>query len=120
INGSMVVTDLAKAPHMLVAGTTGSGKSVAINTFIVSLLKRYSPNECRFVMIDPKMLELSVYRDIPHLLVPVVTDSSLAVQALQWAVTEMENRYRLMAEVNVRNISGYNQVAKPLPFIVVI
>jgi S-DNA-T family DNA segregation ATPase FtsK/SpoIIIE len=106
--GKPLVADLAKMPHLLVAGTTGSGKSVAINAMIMSLLYRYTPAECRLIMIDPKMLELSVYDNIPHLLTPVVTESGKAVVALKWAVKEMENRYRLMSNVGVRNIAGYN------------
>ena len=109
INGKSTVVDLARMPHLLVAGTTGSGKSVAINTMVLSLLYKFTPEECRFIMIDPKMLELSVYHDIPHLLTPVVTEPGKAITALKWAVKEMENRYRLMANINVRNISGYNQ-----------
>jgi len=109
IAGKPVVIDLAKTPHLLVAGTTGSGKSVGINTMILSLLYKYSPQECRFIMIDPKMLELSVYQDIPHLLTPVVTEPSKAVVALKWTVREMENRYRLMSNLGVRNVYGYNQ-----------
>ena len=107
--GKSYVADLSKMPHLLVAGTTGSGKSVAVNAMIVSLLYRYTPSKCRFIMIDPKMLELSVYDGIPHLLTPVVTDPSKAVVALKWAVKEMENRYRLMANLGVRNIYGYNE-----------
>jgi DNA segregation ATPase FtsK/SpoIIIE, S-DNA-T family len=95
-------------PHLLIAGTTGSGKSVAINTMILSLLYKLSPEECRFIMIDPKMLELSVYDGIPHLLSPVVTDPKKAVVALKWAVAEMEDRYRKMSKMGVRNIDGYN------------
>jgi DNA segregation ATPase FtsK/SpoIIIE, S-DNA-T family len=109
IGGDPVVADLARMPHLLIAGTTGSGKSVAVNTMILSLLYRLSPEECRFIMIDPKMLELSVYDGIPHLLAPVVTAPEKAVSALKWAVKEMENRYRKMAELGVRNIDGYNQ-----------
>jgi len=109
IGGDPVVADLARMPHLLIAGTTGSGKSVAINTMILSLLYRLSPEECRFIMIDPKMLELSVYDGIPHLLAPVVTEPAKAVSALKWAVKEMEHRYRKMAELGVRNIDGYNQ-----------
>lgn len=108
INGKSTVADLAKMPHLLVAGTTGSGKSVAINTMILSLLYKFTPEECRFIMIDPKMLELSIYDNIPHLLTPVVTEPGKAITSLKWAVKEMENRYRLMANINVRNISGYN------------
>ena len=96
-------------PHLLVAGTTGSGKSVAINTMILSLLYKYTPEECKLVMIDPKMLELSVYQDIPHLLAPVVTESSKAVNALKWVVKEMENRYRMISHLKVRNIGSYNE-----------
>ncbi|NDF12394.1 MAG: cell division protein FtsK [Proteobacteria bacterium] len=109
IGGEPVIADLAKMPHLLVAGTTGSGKSVAINTMILSLLYRYTPNECRFIMIDPKMLELSVYDGIPHLLTPVVTEPKKAIVALKWTVKEMENRYRLMSTMGVRNIANYNQ-----------
>lgn len=107
--GKPFVADLAKMPHLLVAGTTGSGKSVAINAMIISLLYRYTPAECRLIMIDPKMLELSAYDGIPHLLTPVVTEPGKAVVALKWAVKEMENRYRLMSNLGVRNIAGYNE-----------
>ncbi|PMS36026.1 S-DNA-T family DNA segregation ATPase FtsK/SpoIIIE [Trinickia symbiotica] len=109
ITGQPVVTDLAKAPHMLVAGTTGSGKSVAINAMILSLLFKATPEDVRLIMIDPKMLELSVYEGIPHLLAPVVTDMKLAANALNWCVGEMEKRYRLMSAVGVRNLAGFNQ-----------
>ncbi|KAF1028547.1 MAG: DNA translocase FtsK [Burkholderia plantarii] len=109
ITGNPVVTDLAKAPHMLVAGTTGSGKSVAINAMIVSLLYKATPEDVRLIMIDPKMLELSVYEGIPHLLAPVVTDMKLASNALNWCVGEMEKRYRLMSAVGVRNLASFNQ-----------
>jgi S-DNA-T family DNA segregation ATPase FtsK/SpoIIIE len=109
INGEAVIVDIAKMPHVLVAGTTGSGKSVAINTMILSLLYRMTPQECRLIMIDPKMLELSVYDGIPHLLTPVVTDPKKAVVALKWTVREMEDRYRKMSKVGVRNIDGFNQ-----------
>lgn len=109
ITGEPVAADLAKAPHMLVAGTTGSGKSVGINAMILSLLYRTTPEEVRFVMIDPKMLELSIYDGIPHLLAPVVTDMKLAANALTWCVVEMERRYRLMSALKVRNLAGYNQ-----------
>ncbi|MBN8530519.1 MAG: DNA translocase FtsK 4TM domain-containing protein [Alphaproteobacteria bacterium] len=109
IGGAPVIVDLAKMPHLLVAGTTGSGKSVAINTMILSLLYKLTPDECKFIMIDPKMLELSVYDGIPHLLSPVVTEPGKAVVALKWTVKEMENRYRLMSSLGVRNIAGYNQ-----------
>ena len=108
IGGGPVVVDLARMPHLLIAGTTGSGKSVAINTMILSLLYQHSPDACKFIMIDPKMLELSVYDGIPNLLSPVVTDPSKAVVALKWAVREMEDRYRAMSQVGVRNIAGYN------------
>ncbi len=109
INGEAVIADLAKMPHLLVAGTTGSGKSVAINTMILSLLYRMTPEQCRLIMIDPKMLELSIYDGIPHLLTPVVTDPKKAVVALKWTVKEMEDRYRKMSKVGVRNIDGFNQ-----------
>lgn len=108
IGGDPIVANLAKMPHLLIAGTTGSGKSVAINTMILSLLYRLSPEECRLIMIDPKMLELSVYDGIPHLLSPVVTDPKKAVVALKWVVGEMEERYRKMSKMGVRNIEGYN------------
>jgi len=109
IGGQPILADLAKMPHLLVAGTTGSGKSVAVNTMIMSLLYRLSPEKCRFIMIDPKMLELSVYDNIPHLLSPVVTEPGKAVVALKWAVHEMEERYRNMSKLGVRNVEGYNQ-----------
>ncbi len=109
IGGGPVIVDLARMPHLLVAGTTGSGKSVAINTMILSLLYRLSPDQCRLIMVDPKMLELSVYDGIPHLLAPVVTEPGKAVVALKWTVREMEDRYRKMSELGVRNIAGYNQ-----------
>ncbi len=112
INGEAVIADLAKMPHVLVAGTTGSGKSVAINTMILSLLYRMTPEECRLIMIDPKMLELSVYDGIPHLLTPVVTNPKKAVVALKWTVREMEERYRKMSKLGVRNIDGFNQRVK--------
>ncbi|MDD9332287.1 MAG: DNA translocase FtsK, partial [Bartonella sp.] len=108
INGDPVTAELAKMPHLLVAGTTGSGKSVAINTMILSILYRLSPEQCRLIMIDPKMLELSIYDGIPHLLTPVVTDPKKAVTALKWVVREMEERYRKMAKLGVRNIDGFN------------
>lgn len=112
IGGAPVTVDLARMPHLLIAGTTGSGKSVAMNTMILSLLFNLSPEKCKFIMIDPKMLELSVYQDIPHLLTPVVTDPSKAVVALKWVVREMEDRYRAMSQLGVRNIGGYNQRLK--------
>src|SRR3546814_10121380 len=96
-------------PHLLVAGTTGSGKSVAINTMILSLLYRLTPDQCRFIMVDPKMLELSVYDGIPHLLAPVVTEPGKAVVAMKWTVREMEDRYRKMSKLGVRNIASYNE-----------
>ena len=109
IGGAPVIADLARMPHLLIAGTTGSGKSVGINTMILSLLFRFSPDECRFIMIDPKMLELSVYDRIPHLLAPVVTEPPKAIGALKWTVREMERRYRSMSQLGVRNIGGYNE-----------
>jgi S-DNA-T family DNA segregation ATPase FtsK/SpoIIIE len=108
IGGEPVIADLARMPHLLVAGTTGSGKSVAINTMILSLVYRLKPEECRLIMVDPKMLELSVYDGIPHLLTPVVTDPKKAVTALKWAVREMEDRYKKMSKLGVRNIDGFN------------
>ncbi|ACB94117.1 DNA translocase FtsK [Beijerinckia indica] len=108
IGGEPIIVDLARMPHLLVAGTTGSGKSVAINTMILSLLYRLKPDQCRLIMVDPKMLELSVYDGIPHLLTPVVTDPKKAVVALKWAVREMEDRYKKMSKVGVRNIDGFN------------
>jgi len=109
IEGDPFAADLTKMPHLLIAGTTGSGKSVGINAMILSLLYRHTPDECRFIMIDPKMLELSVYEGIPHLLHPVVTDPKKAVVALKWTVREMEDRYRRMSKLGVRNITGYNE-----------
>ena len=109
IGGQHVYADLAKMPHLLVAGTTGSGKSVGVNSMILSLLYRMTPEQCKFIMIDPKQLEFSMYNGIPHLLTPVITDPAKAVVGLKWAVREMEDRYRAMALINVRNIAGYNQ-----------
>ncbi|MDH3580898.1 MAG: DNA translocase FtsK, partial [Hyphomicrobiales bacterium] len=109
IGGESVIVDLSLMPHLLIAGTTGSGKSVGINTMILSLLYRYTPDECKFIMIDPKMLELSVYDGIPHLLAPVVTDPKKAVVALKWTVKEMEERYKRMSKLGVRSIDGYNE-----------
>ena len=109
IGGAPVIADLARMPHLLIAGTTGSGKSVGINTMILSLLYRLSPDQCRLIMIDPKMLELSVYDGIPHLMAPVVTEPGKAVMALKWTVREMERRYRAMSQLGVRNIGGYNE-----------
>src|SRR5678815_5089221 len=108
IGGESVIVDLSRMPHLLIAGTTGSGKSVAINTMILSLVYRLKPEQCRLIMVDPKMLELSVYDGIPHLLTPVVTDPRKAVVALKWAVREMEERYKKMSKLGVRNIDGYN------------
>ncbi len=109
IGGEPIIADLARMPHLLIAGTTGSGKSVGINTMILSLLYQMTPEQCRLIMVDPKMLELSIYDGIPHLLTPVVTDPSKAVVALKWAVREMEDRYRKMSKIGVRNIDGFNQ-----------
>ncbi len=114
IGGKNTYADLAKMPHLLVAGTTGSGKSVGVNSMILSLLYRMRPEECKLIMIDPKMLEFSMYNGIPHLLTPVITDPAKAVIGLKWAVREMEERYRKMAQLNVRNIAGYNQKLKEL------
>jgi S-DNA-T family DNA segregation ATPase FtsK/SpoIIIE len=108
IGGEPIIVDLARMPHLLIAGTTGSGKSVGINTMILSLLYKMTPEQCRLIMIDPKMLELSVYDGIPHLLTPVVTDPAKAVVALKWAVREMEDRYKKMSKIGVRNIDGFN------------
>lgn len=112
ISGEMMIADLAKMPHLLIAGTTGSGKSVGLNVMILSLLYKLRPDECKFIMIDPKMLELSIYDGIPHLLSPVVTEPGKAVIALKWVVAEMEERYRLMSSFAVRNIAGYNEKAE--------
>ncbi len=108
ISGENVYTDLEKMPHLLIAGTTGSGKSVGINSMIMSLIIKFKPNECKLILIDPKMLELSIYEDIPHLLTPVVTNPNKAVYALKWIVREMENRYKLMSSINVKNIKTFN------------
>jgi len=112
ISGQEVYADLEKMPHLLIAGTTGSGKSVGINTIIMSLLYRFKPDECKLILIDPKMLELSIYEDIPHLLTPVVTNPNKAVFALKWVVKEMENRYKLMSSLNVKNINSYNEKSR--------
>src|SRR4029077_16234405 len=109
IEGMPYVADLARMPHLLIAGTTGTGKSEAVNSMLVSMLLRATPEEVRFLMVDPKMLELSVYEGIPHLLLPVVTDAKKAAMALRWGVEEMERRYQLLAECGVRNIAGYNK-----------
>ena len=121
ISGKPVVGDLASMPHLLIAGTTGSGKSVCINTIILSLLYRHTPDRCKFILIDPKMLELSTYEGIPHLLCPVITEAKKAASVLGWVVKEMESRYRLMTKEGVRNIDGYNLKHKlPMPYIVVV
>ena len=112
IGGEPYIADLSKMPHLLIAGTTGSGKSVGVNAMILSILYRLAPDQCRFIMIDPKMLELSVYDGIPHLLAPVVTDPKKAIVALKWTVREMEDRYRLMSKIGVRNVASYNERAK--------
>ena len=121
ISGNPIVGDLASMPHLLIAGTTGSGKSVCINTIILSLLYRHTPDRCKFILIDPKMLELSTYEGIPHLLCPVITEAKKAASVLGWVVKEMESRYRLMTKEGVRNIDGYNGKHKlPMPYIVVV
>ena len=121
ISGIPIIEDLSKMPHLLIAGTTGSGKSVCINTIILSLLYKYSPEKLNLILIDPKMLELSTYEGIPHLLCPVITESKKATAALGWAVKEMENRYKLMTNVGVKNIDGYNLKHKRhMPYIVVV
>ena len=121
ISGNSIVGDLSSMPHLLIAGTTGSGKSVCINTIILSLLYRHTPDKCKFILIDPKMLELSAYEGIPHLLCPVITEAKKAASVLGWVVKEMESRYRLMTKEGVRNIDGYNSKHKlPMPYIVVV
>ncbi len=121
ISGKPITGDLGTMPHLLIAGTTGSGKSVCINTIILSLLYKHSPEKCKFILIDPKMLELSTYEGIPHLLCPVITEAKKAASVLGWVVKEMENRYKLMTKVGVRNIDGYNEKHKiSMPYIVVI
>jgi DNA segregation ATPase FtsK/SpoIIIE, S-DNA-T family len=114
ISGHIIFADLEKMPHLLIAGTTGSGKSVGINTIIMSILYRFKPDECKLILIDPKMLELSIYEDIPHLLTPVVTNPNKAVFALKWVVKEMEERYKLMSSLNVKNINSYNEKSKKI------
>ncbi|MBM3631345.1 MAG: DNA translocase FtsK, partial [Alphaproteobacteria bacterium] len=121
ISGFPIVGDLASMPHLLIAGTTGSGKSVCINTLILSILFRYTPAECKLILIDPKMLELSMYQGIPHLLVPVITEPKKATVALKWVVREMEKRYREMTEFGVRNIYGFNdKSSKKMPYLIVV
>ena len=121
ISGKPIVGDLSSMPHLLIAGTTGSGKSVCINTIILSILYRHTPDKCKFILIDPKMLELSTYEGIPHLLCPVITEAKKAASVLGWVVKEMESRYRLMTKKGVRNIDGYNSKHKlPMPYIVVV
>ena len=121
ISGQPIIGDLSSMPHLLIAGTTGSGKSVCINTILLSLLYRHKPDLCKFILIDPKMLELSTYEGIPHLLCPVITEAKKAATVLSWVVKEMENRYKLMTKVGVRNIGGYNSKNKlPMPYIVVV
>ena len=121
ISGEPIIRDLTSMPHLLIAGTTGSGKSVCINTIILSLLYRHNPDRCKFILIDPKMLELSTYEGVPHLLCPVITEAKKAASVLGWVVKEMESRYRLMTKEGVRNIDGYNSKHKlPMPYIVVV
>ena len=121
ISGVPIIGDLTSMPHLLIAGTTGSGKSVCVNTIITSLLYKLSPELCKLILIDPKMLELSAYEGIPHLLSPVITDAKKATSALGWTVKEMNNRYKLMSKVGVRNIDGYNEKHKlKMPYIVVV
>ena len=121
ISGIPIIGDLTSMPHLLIAGTTGSGKSVCINTIILSLLYKHTPEKCKFILIDPKMLELSTYEGIPHLLCPVITEAKRAASVLGWVVKEMESRYRLMTREGVKNIDGYNSKHKlPMPYIVVI
>ena len=121
ISGTPIIGDLASMPHLLIAGTTGSGKSVCINTIILSMLYRHTPDKCKFILIDPKMLELSTYEGVPHLLCPVITEAKKAASVLGWVVKEMESRYRLMTKEGVRNIDGYNAKHKlPMPYIVVV
>ena len=121
ISGTPIIGDLSAMPHLLIAGTTGSGKSVCINTTILSLLYKYTPDKCNLILIDPKMLELSAYEGIPHLLCPVITEAKKATAALSWTVKEMESRYKLMTSVGVKNIDGYNlKHKKHMPYIVVI
>ncbi len=121
ISGEPITSDLSSMPHLLIAGTTGSGKSVCINTIILSLIYKHTPDVCKFILIDPKMLELSTYEGIPHLLCPVITEAKKAASVLGWVVKEMESRYRLMTKVGVRNIDGYNEKHKvKMPYIVVI
>tara|TARA_E500000178_G_scaffold246646_1_gene243251 strand:- start:1899 stop:4019 length:2121 start_codon:yes stop_codon:yes gene_type:complete len=121
ISGIPIIGDLTAMPHLLIAGTTGSGKSVCINTIILSLLYRHTPDKCKFILIDPKMLELSTYEGVPHLLCPVITEAKKAASVLGWVVKEMENRYKLMTKEGVRNIDGYNSKHKlPMPYIVVV
>ena len=121
ISGSPIIGDLSSMPHLLIAGTTGSGKSVCINTIITSLLYKLNPDVCKFILIDPKMLELSYYEGIPHLITPVITDAKKATSALGWTVKEMNSRYKLMSKVGVRNIDGYNSKHKlKMPYIIVV
>ena len=121
ISGVPIIGDLSSMPHLLIAGTTGSGKSVCINTIILSLLFKHTPDKCKFILIDPKMLELSTYEGVPHLLCPVITEAKKAASVLGWVVKEMESRYRLMTKEGVRNIDGYNTKHQlPMPYIVVV
>ena len=125
VSGQPIAGDLTRMPHVLIAGATGSGKSVCVNALLAGFMLRHTPDQLRLVLIDPKRVEMSMYKDLPHLLVPVVTEADHAVAALRWAVTEMENRYKLFASHSVRNIAGFNARApeiglEPVPYIVIV